>query len=100
MTTAIVQSVTYSENRTRTIEVICPHCSLTHEHSWPLSDVDIGHRQGHCGKGYDVELPSWANDPRYRMGYAKHHATEPHPVVSTDDRDDNAIHVPVNNWEE
>jgi hypothetical protein len=100
--TVEVQSVTYSENGTRTVEINCPHCLLTHEHSWPIDDADIGMRQGHCGNLYDVAVPTWAQDTRYRYGYAKYAYSQPHSIAHTDttDRDDNAMHVPVNNWEE
>ena len=100
MNTVTVHAVTYHEVGTRTIEVNCPHCSQLHAHSWPISEATIGYRQGACGKGYDVEFPSWANDPRYRSGYAKYAASQPHPVISADDRDDNAMHEYVNNFEE
>jgi hypothetical protein len=99
MKTVEVHSVTYFENRTRTFEVECPNCYELHGHSWPLKENVIGLRQGACGELYDVKVPRWANNSRYRFGYAKLAPTE-HALISPDVLDDNAIDDPANNWEE
>lgn len=81
-----VSGVTWHENNTRTIEFTCP-CGLVHRMPWAIGYLQIGRRVAPCGAEVDIEIPDWAYGTRsYRQ-----------PRNSLND---NAIHAPLNDWEE
>lgn len=113
-----VISVTYREDASRTVSVLCPYCGQVEELAWPAAPSGSGYvfqsripdtRAG-CGQGmYRVRIPSWAYDVRYRTGYRKF--LQANPVFAGGDfgRDEvtvgvdcsnDALSDPANNWEE
>lgn len=104
-----VTAVTYRENATRTVSVVCPYCGQVEELRWPATPHGSGYvfqstipdTPAACGGGaYRVVVPSWAYDVRFRTGYRKF--LQANPVFAGGDfgRDDQAQDVPVANWTE
>lgn len=111
--------MTYREDATRTVSVVCPYCGQVEELRWPATPHGSGYvfqsripdtRAG-CGLGtYRVCIPSWAYDVRYRTGFRRKFL-QANPVFAGGDFDrdevtvgvdsaNDAIHDPANNWEE
>ena len=79
------------------VRVVCPYCEHTHPHRVFRNDSTAFTRVAPCtgndqGLRYRIDL----NPPLRPV--PKRNVSEPH-LVNTD-RDDNAIDVPVPNWEE
>lgn len=99
--TVAVRSVTYNEDQSRTVEIICPVCQSDHTHNWPLSESGIGYRAAGCNPslGYVIQIPEWAKHCENRRSYAKY-ADQTIAKAGLIRLDDNAIDAPANNWEE
>ena len=106
-----VTAVTYHENASRTVSVVCPFCGQVEEWPWPITHHEgSGYLQclgvpdavARCGGGtYRVSIPVWAYDVRYRTGFRRKFL-QANPVFAGGDfgRDDQAQDVPVANWTE
>ena len=84
----LVQAVIRAENGSRYVEIDCPACDDVHSHDWPVGKTIVGYRMSVCGKTpYYIDVPGWAQTHHDLHGYGKRNHL-----------DDNAIHVPANNW--
>jgi hypothetical protein len=79
------------------VTVRCPYCTCLHAHRVFVNDTIVFTRTAPCSTETDIR--------RYRVDLnarvPKHGVPQSHPVYAAgEDRDDNAIDVPVPNWEE
>lgn len=94
-----VTAVVYYESGHRAVRVSCIYCNTSHEIEWPtgLQCLSAGLECGVYVRG--IEVPPWAVNLRKRKRY-RYDSSVPRPVLTASDRDSNAIHEPVPNWDE
>ena len=99
---ATVICVQYQESGCRRVEVDCPYCYGNHWHEWPMEyDMPLLRESG-CSPAqnkfadferlvpvseatvYRLVIPDWAQDSRFRTGYAKRNFDEAHTLVDAD----------------
>lgn len=79
------------------VTVKCPYCRTLHRHRIWTNDTVVFRRTAPCSTNGDIR--EYAVD--LNLTVPSCNVSEPHPVYEAgEDLDDNAIDVPVPNWEE